>query len=136
MPTQNKVPWEFPSGLVVRTWCFHCRGLGSIPGQEAQILQATHSVAKTNNKSKALCGENARVEETRPPLSRVKGLPASCRVADRLADAGHTGSKGVEICSPATVVYRVRIFVAWTSQQHNLILNCQGMFNGRIPTCS
>lgn len=25
--------WEFPGGLVVRVWCFHCYGLGSIPGQ-------------------------------------------------------------------------------------------------------
>ena len=24
--------WEFPVGLVVRTWCFHCCSLGSIPG--------------------------------------------------------------------------------------------------------
>ena len=23
---------EFPGGLVVRIWCFPCRGLGSIPG--------------------------------------------------------------------------------------------------------
>ena len=99
---------------------------GSIPGREAQILQATPSVAKNNNKSKALCGENARVEETKPPLSRVQGAPGPCRAAGRLADAGHTGPKAVEICSPSTVVYRVRIFVAWTSQQHTLILNVQG----------
>ena len=64
----------------------------------------------------------------RPGLlsQEFKGLLALCRAADRLADAGHTGPKGVEICSPSTVVYRVRIFVAWTSQQHNLILNVQG----------
>ena len=24
--------WEFPDGLVVRIWHFHCHGLGSIPG--------------------------------------------------------------------------------------------------------
>ena len=60
----------------------------------------------------------------RPGLlsQEFKGLLAPCRAAD----AGHTGPKGVEICSPSTVVYRVRIFVAWTSQQHNLILNVQG----------
>ena len=24
---------EFPGGLVIRIWCLHCCGLGSIPGQ-------------------------------------------------------------------------------------------------------
>ena len=31
---------EFPGCPVVRTWCFHCRGPGSIPGWETEILQA------------------------------------------------------------------------------------------------
>ena len=31
---------EFPEGPVVRTWCFHCRGPGSIPGQGTKILRA------------------------------------------------------------------------------------------------
>ena len=73
-PTQNKAPWESPGGLVVRTALSLPRP-GSIPGREAQILQATPSVAKNNNKSKPLCGENVRVEETKPPLSRVQGAP-------------------------------------------------------------
>ena len=30
-----------PSGQVVRTWCFRCGGLGSIPGQGTKILQAS-----------------------------------------------------------------------------------------------
>ena len=37
---------EFPGGPVVKTWCFHCHGPGSIPSQGTKILQATHSVAK------------------------------------------------------------------------------------------
>ena len=32
---------EFPGGPVVRTRPFHCRGLGSIPGQGTEIPQAT-----------------------------------------------------------------------------------------------
>ena len=32
---------EFPCGPVVRTWCFHCCGLGSIPCQGTNILQVT-----------------------------------------------------------------------------------------------
>ena len=31
---------EVPGGPVVRTWCFHGCGWGSIPGQGANILQA------------------------------------------------------------------------------------------------
>ena len=32
---------EFPGGSVGRTWSFHCRGLGSIPGQGTKILHAS-----------------------------------------------------------------------------------------------
>jgi len=32
--------WEFPDGLMVWPWSFHCQGLGSIPGQGTKILQA------------------------------------------------------------------------------------------------
>ena len=31
---------QFPSGLVVRIWHFHCHGLGSVPGQGTKILAA------------------------------------------------------------------------------------------------
>ena len=31
---------DFPGGPVVRTLCFHCRGMGSIPGWGIKILQA------------------------------------------------------------------------------------------------
>ena len=31
-------PGELPGGPVVRTWHFHCRGLGSVPGRGTKIL--------------------------------------------------------------------------------------------------
>ena len=31
---------EFPGGPAVRTWCFHCGSLGSVPGWGTKILQA------------------------------------------------------------------------------------------------
>ena len=31
---------EFPGSPVVKTWHFHCQGLGLIPGQGTKILQA------------------------------------------------------------------------------------------------
>ena len=31
---------EFPGGPVVRTWCFHCHGPGSIPSGGNKIWQA------------------------------------------------------------------------------------------------
>ena len=33
---------------MVRTWCLHCRGLGSIPGQGTKILQAARRAQKKN----------------------------------------------------------------------------------------
>ena len=38
---KKKKKGEFPGGPVVRTWRFHCRGPGSIPGQGTKIQQAT-----------------------------------------------------------------------------------------------
>ena len=57
--TKKKINWisskfktfgEFLSGPVARTWIFHCRGLGPIPGQGTKILQAVHGVAKKKKK--------------------------------------------------------------------------------------
>ena len=39
---------EFPSELVVRTWCWHCCGLGSIPGWGTEIPQAARWGKKKN----------------------------------------------------------------------------------------
>ena len=39
---------KFPGSLVVRTWFFHFRGSGLIPGQGTKILQATWWGQKTN----------------------------------------------------------------------------------------
>ena len=35
-----KVSEDFSGGLLVRTWCFHCCGPGSIHGWGTEILQA------------------------------------------------------------------------------------------------
>ena len=32
--------WDLPGGPVVKTPCFHCRGIGSVPGQGTKILHA------------------------------------------------------------------------------------------------
>ena len=36
----GRIVMEIPWWSVVRTWCFHCPGPGSIPGQETKIPQA------------------------------------------------------------------------------------------------
>ena len=41
---------EFSGGSVVRTWCFHCRGPGSIPGQGTKIPQAAWHAPPTRKK--------------------------------------------------------------------------------------
>ena len=44
---------EFPRGLVVRITGFHCRGLGSVPGQGTEIPQAMqHCQKKQKTKKK------------------------------------------------------------------------------------
>ena len=34
---------EFPGDLVVRIWCFHCRGMSSVPGWGTQPGQNTNN---------------------------------------------------------------------------------------------
>ena len=42
------VSWTFSGGSVVRTWCYHCRGLGLIPGQGTKTPQTTQCSQKIN----------------------------------------------------------------------------------------
>ena len=44
---------EFPGCPVVRTWCFHCCGPGSIPGRGTKIPQATQCGQKKKKKDHA-----------------------------------------------------------------------------------
>lgn len=44
--------WEFLGGLVVRIPGFHCHGLGSVPGQEIEILQVLVCSQKKKKKTK------------------------------------------------------------------------------------
>ena len=37
---------EFLGGPVIRTWCFHCGDLGSIPGQGTKTQQVTQGSQK------------------------------------------------------------------------------------------
>ena len=48
---KNRVKRDFPHGPVVKTPCFHCRGMGSIPGWGTKILNAMrHSSPKKEGK--------------------------------------------------------------------------------------
>ena len=81
---------EFPDGPVVqwfRTWCFHCCGLGSIPGWATKILQAVwHSwkkrkkvkkKIKTNWKKLQLFGDE---EMTKNPVMGDRGIRGEFKV--------------------------------------------------------
>ena len=48
----NCTQWEFPGGPVVRTLCFHCRGLDSVPGWGMKILQAKQYSPKREREKK------------------------------------------------------------------------------------
>ena len=37
---QNTLTGDFPGGPMVRIWCFHSQGPGSIPGWGTKILEA------------------------------------------------------------------------------------------------
>ena len=41
---KNIYQWEFSGAPVVRIQCFHCHGLGSIPGRGTEILHAARGV--------------------------------------------------------------------------------------------
>ena len=62
---------EFPGGLVVRTWCFHCCGLGSVPGLGTKILQALAAAAA---KSLQSCPTLCDPIDGSPPGSSVPGI--------------------------------------------------------------
>ena len=46
--------WEFPGGPVVRTWCFHCQGPGSIPGRETTQAMQHGQKGKTKQNNMVL----------------------------------------------------------------------------------
>ena len=48
---------EFPGSPVVRTWCFHCRGMGSIPGLGTEIPHEATACWWPPSKKKNLWGE-------------------------------------------------------------------------------
>ena len=45
--------WESPRGPMVRTQCFHCWGLGSIPGRGTKTLYVVWHGQKQTNKNPA-----------------------------------------------------------------------------------
>ena len=52
------MPREFPGVLMVRTWHFHCCGLGSIPGLGTEIpLQAVARRSQKETKQKPSSGK-------------------------------------------------------------------------------
>ena len=55
---------EFPGSPVVRTWCFHCGGPGSIPGEGTKILQATQcGKNRKTNKNTVTTGSETTTEK-------------------------------------------------------------------------
>ena len=48
----SKTSQDFPGGPVVKTPCFQCRGMGSIPGQGTKIPQAVWPKKKKKRKEK------------------------------------------------------------------------------------
>ena len=62
---KKKKKGEFPSGLVVMTWCFHCCGPGSIPGLGTKI----------SHRAAILCGRGKERKKEKEESSRQGVLP-------------------------------------------------------------
>ena len=65
---------EFPGGPGVGTWCFHCGGPGSIPGEGTKILQATQcgKNGKTNINTMTI-GSETTTEKQITDSSKLSG---------------------------------------------------------------
>ena len=64
---KKEKPWDFPGGPVVTTPCFHCRGVGLIPGQGTRNLHAA-CMAKKKKKEK----EINKVRQRRLNLQKIQ----------------------------------------------------------------
>ena len=51
---KKRDPWEFPGDLVVRTQCFHCRCLASIPDRETKMPKAKQCSQKDRERGEIL----------------------------------------------------------------------------------
>ena len=105
---KNTQSGEFPGGPVVRIQCFHCEGLGSIPGQGTKILQDAWRGQKKKKKVGSMRHEQdlmmkgvlkvwtlifrARETWTQPDLA-LRSVPATrtLRVTDRQRRMGMAG---------------------------------------------
>ena len=56
--------WEFPGSPVVKTPCFHCRGLGSIPGQVPASGMAWPGKKKKGRKQSQTLGSKSPLSLT------------------------------------------------------------------------
>ena len=69
---------DFPGGLMVKTHGFHCRGLGSIPGQGTKILHMTwHKQNKQNQEVQG--SDNQALNRQKDPSQRGCLGPATRR---------------------------------------------------------
>ena len=71
--------WDLPGGPVVKTPCFHCRGIGSVPGQGTKILHAmwpahTHTHTHTHTKGNILVNRKLTLYKTAYLKEKIKSL--------------------------------------------------------------
>ena len=113
---KNKWVGEFPGGPAVRTWHFHCCGLGSIPGQGTRIPKAVlwwdQTNKQTKKKAKAKVGwdecgswspEGAafgRLTERGRTMDGGAGTSAGARMADPFLGMGISSCEGTVLSPP------------------------------------
>ena len=65
---------EFPGGLVVRTWCFYCCRLASIPGLQTEMPHQATGMPRPKEKNKHLIIHSSLFLEWPSAYSSLPGL--------------------------------------------------------------
>ena len=79
----NLTSKEFPGGLVVRTCCFYCCGLGSLPDLRAEIL---HQAAASHSQKK---NQNQKQKTPKTPKQKNQNRSSCCGAVGSMASLEH-----------------------------------------------
>ena len=100
--------------LVVRIWCFHCRGPGSIPGRETDISCKLRGVAKIKKKKKMRRKKEIILSDI---TSGITFLSFLFKVLGFCSDEGGLGSCSVFITDVSLYVLGDHLFLYYLADE-------------------
>ena len=139
LPGGIKVTWEFSIGPMVRTWCFHCCGPCTIPGQDwTRSSHKVHNVAKKHPKSNQfssvalLCSTLCNsMDYSMPGLSVHHQLPEFAQThVHRVSDAIQSSHPLSSPSPPPSIFRSIRSFLV------NQFFTSGGQSNGVLASAS